>query len=95
MLVLPPEGVMEKTIEVNQSQTVNGIEVTLQRIELTSTGMTVYAFNTPPGYSLPPGQPLPAPSMVVLKSVGALSVHVTLAQPPSRARDLVMTRFSV
>ncbi len=63
VLVLPPEGVMEKTIEVNHSETVNGITITLERVELTATGMKVYAFNTPPGYSLPPGQPGPAPSL--------------------------------
>ncbi len=64
VLVQYPQGAMEKNLDVNQSQTVNGITVTLQRIELTSTGMLVYAFNTPPGYSLPPGQRLPAPSMM-------------------------------
>ncbi len=65
VLVLPPEGVMEKTIEVNKSLTVNGITITLERVELTATGMKVYAFNTPPNYSLPPGQPGPAPSFWV------------------------------
>ncbi len=58
------QGVMEKSLDLNQSQAMNGITMTLQRIELTSAGMTVYAFNTPPGYNFPSGQPLPAPSMM-------------------------------
>jgi len=65
VLIKYPQGAMEKTLEINQPQTVNGITVTLERIELTPTGMTAYAFNTPPGYSLPSGQPLPAPSMML------------------------------
>ncbi len=64
VLIQYPQGVMEKSFDLNQSQTVNGITVTLQRIELTFAGMTVYAFNAPPGYSFSPGQPLPAPSMM-------------------------------
>ena len=65
VLVLPPQGVMEKTIEVNQSLTVNNITITLESVVLTATGMEVHAFNTPPGYSLPPGQPGPSPSLWV------------------------------
>jgi hypothetical protein len=64
VLIQYPQGVMEKSLDLNQSQTVNEIAVTLQRIELTSTGMAVYAFNAPPGYNFPSGQPLPAPSMM-------------------------------
>jgi hypothetical protein len=56
---------MEKTIEVNQSLTVNNITIMLERVELTATGMKVYAFNAPPGYSLPSGQPGPSPSLWV------------------------------
>jgi hypothetical protein len=66
VLVLPPEGVMEKTIEVNQSETVNGITITLDRVELTATGIKVYAFNTPPDYSLPQGPELPPPQFMIL-----------------------------
>ncbi len=65
VLVLPPEGVMEKTIEVNQSQTVNGITITLERVELTATGMKMYAFNTPPDYNLPQGPMLPPPMFMI------------------------------
>lgn len=65
ILIQYSQGAVEKSLDLNQSQEVNGITVTLQRIELTSTGMTVYAFNAPPGYSLPPGQPGPAPSFWV------------------------------
>ena len=55
VLIQYPQGAMEETIELNQSQTVNGITVTLERVELASTGMTVYAFSTPPGYTPPQG----------------------------------------
>ena len=58
------QGAMEKTIEMNESQTVDGITVTLERVELTSARMAVYVFNAPLGYSFPSGQPLPAPSMM-------------------------------
>ncbi len=61
-LILPAEGVIEKTIEMHESITTNGITFILNRVELSATGMELYAFNTPPGYSLPPGQPGPAPS---------------------------------
>ena len=55
VLIQLPQGAMEKTIDLNQSQTVKGIMVTLERIELTSSGMTVYAFGTLSGYTVPPG----------------------------------------
>jgi hypothetical protein len=44
VLILPPEGVIEKTIEVNESQTVNGITVTLERVELSFSEAKFYAF---------------------------------------------------
>ncbi len=65
VLVLPPEGVMEKTIEVNQSRTVNGITITLERVELTATGIKAYAFNIPPDYNLPQGPMLPPPMFMI------------------------------
>lgn len=54
-LIQYPQGAMEKSLDLNQSETVNGITVTLERVELTSAGMTVYAFNTPLGYTPPQG----------------------------------------
>ena len=54
VLIQYPQGAMEKTIELKQSQTVNDITVTLESIELTVTGMTVNAFGTLPGYRPPP-----------------------------------------
>lgn len=51
--VLPVEGVMEKTIQVNESKTVNGITITLERVELAPFATMFYAFNTPPNYELP------------------------------------------
>jgi hypothetical protein len=73
VLVLPPEGVMEKTIEVNQSKTVNGITITLERVELTATGMKVYAFNTPPDYNLPQGPMLAPPQFMALHAFAEYS----------------------
>jgi len=68
ILILPAEGAMEKTIEVNQSQTVNDITITLERVELSVTGARFYAFTIPPGYSPPeplgPALPPPPPDMV-------------------------------
>ena len=63
VVIQPSGGSIEKTIEVNQSGTVGGITFTLQHVELSSTGMTVDAFNTPVAYAHPQGatpQPLPA-----------------------------------
>jgi len=57
---------MEKTIELNQSQAVNDITVTLESIELTATGMTVYAFGTLPGYTSPQGNLATSPFMRAL-----------------------------
>ena len=59
LLIQYPQGTMEKTVELNQSQERDGIEVILERVELTTTGMTVHAFNTPPGYIHPPPSTLP------------------------------------
>jgi hypothetical protein len=73
VLVLPPEGVMEKTIDVNQSQTVNDITITLERVELTATGIKVYAFNTPPDYNLPQGPDLVPPQFMILHAFAEYS----------------------
>jgi hypothetical protein len=50
LLVLPGEGVLEKSVEVNESQTVNGVTITLEHLELTATGAAFYAFHVPPDY---------------------------------------------
>jgi hypothetical protein len=41
----PPEGVIEEVIEVDQTQTVNGITFTLKRVEFTASGLSFYVFN--------------------------------------------------
>ena len=56
LTILPPGGVVEKTFEVNESRTVGGITFTLERVELTASVNTVYAFSTPR-----PPDPLPKP----------------------------------
>jgi len=58
--ILPPEGVIEQTINVDKSQTVNGITINLNRVELTSSGPRFFAFNA--DYSMPENllpEPLP------------------------------------
>lgn len=49
-LVQFPQGAMEKTIELDQSRTVNGITITLKSIKLSSMSVEVWGFMTPPGY---------------------------------------------
>jgi len=56
--ILPAEGVIEQTINVDKSQTVGGITITLNRVELTASGPRFYAFNA--DYSMPEN-PLPEP----------------------------------
>lgn len=50
LLVLPAGGVLEKTVEVKESQTVNGVTITLERLELTAAGAAFYALHVPPDY---------------------------------------------
>ncbi|OGO22209.1 MAG: hypothetical protein A2144_05145 [Chloroflexi bacterium RBG_16_50_9] len=50
VLIQHSQGAMEKTIVVDESQTANDITVTLERVELTSREMKVYAFVTQPDY---------------------------------------------
>ena len=65
-LILPAQGVIEKTIELNESRTVDGITITLNRVELTAAGMKVYAFNTPPDYYLSERPQPPPPEFMKL-----------------------------
>jgi hypothetical protein len=46
ILVRYPQGAMEKDIAVDQSRTVNGVTVTLERAEFTAEGSGFYAFTT-------------------------------------------------
>ncbi len=54
VLILPPEGVIERTINVNESKTVGGITFTLKRVELTTSGLSFYAFNADYGHPVSP-----------------------------------------
>ena len=67
LLIQFPQGAMEKVIEVSQSQTVNDLTITLERVELSATGVRFYAFTIPPDYSPPrtEGPPLPPPMVPV------------------------------
>lgn len=66
-LVEYPQGAMEKIIEVNQSQAVNGISINLERIKLTEKGVSWYAFTTASVISSPqpPGPVYPQPIQIV------------------------------
>ena len=90
LLILPEEGVMEKTIEVNESQTVNDITFILQSIELSATEAKFYAFNTPPGYDLPQGPDFPPPpSLMVLHA----EAEYTLDSGPTKKIGLSAIGF--
>jgi hypothetical protein len=54
-----PQGVMEKVIEVNRSQTADGITLTLQRVELLADRMKIYVLKTPGYTPSQPGKPEP------------------------------------
>jgi len=56
--ILPAEGVIEQTINVDKSQRVGGITITLNRVELTASGPHFYAFNA--DYRMP-DNPIPEP----------------------------------
>lgn len=59
LLIQYPQGAMRKNITLNQAQEIDGIELILESVEMTSTGTTVHVFNTPPGYTHPPTSNLP------------------------------------
>ena len=48
-----PQGSMERVIEVGTTETVSGVSVTLERVELHSQGITFTAFVSPPDYVAP------------------------------------------
>lgn len=60
VLIEYPQGAMEKRIEVNQSETVNNLTVTLQYVELSDTEAKVYTLAEIPGSTVhcPPGLPI-------------------------------------
>jgi hypothetical protein len=69
VLIQYPQGAMQKSFELDQSQTANGITVTLERVELTADGASFYVFFIPPGYTPPPtgpGLPPAPPPMAVM-----------------------------
>ena len=85
LLVLPGEGVLEKTVEVNESQTVNGVTITLERLDLTASGAAFYAFHVPedykqfeqpvaPGTEQPQGLEPPPPWMMELHAYAEYSL---------------------
>ena len=66
VIIQPAEGAIEKDIQVNESQTVNGIAITLEEVVLSDiVGVKFYAFNTPPDYRLPQDPKSPPPHLVL------------------------------
>jgi len=61
ILIRYPQGAMERTIEVNQSQTLNDLTVTLEQVELSADGARFLALVTSPDYSVPQGAALAPP----------------------------------
>ncbi len=79
VLIQYPQGTIEKSFDLNQSQTVNGITVTLERVELTADSSSFYLFFIPRGYTPPPtgsGLPPMPPTMPIMAkaeySIGGL-----------------------
>jgi len=62
-LIQYPQGAIEETIEVNKSQTVNGVTITLKRVELSSQAVKFWIYSEPPEYAgfeiTPSGEPGP------------------------------------
>jgi len=51
VLVLPPGGPMEKSFEIGQSRTVNGVTVTLEKMVLKEDGADAFTFTVSPDYN--------------------------------------------
>ncbi len=86
VLIQYPQGAIENSFDLNQSQTVNGVTVTLERVELMADGSNFYFFFIPPGYTAPPtghGLPPMPPTMSVMAkaeySVGGITKYVGTA----------------
>ncbi len=71
LLIRYPQGAIEKSFDLNQSQTVNGITVTLERVELTADDSSFYVFFIPPGYSAPPST---GPGLTPTPNIPSISI---------------------
>ncbi len=86
VLIQYPQGATENSFDLNQSQTVNGITVTLERVDLTADGSNFHFFFIPPGYTAPPTghglSPMPPTMSVMAKaeySVGGITKYAGTA----------------
>lgn len=68
------QGAIEGVIELGQGQTVHGITITLERVELSTSEARFYALNVPPDYSLPQDPELPPPSLMKLLAHAGYSI---------------------
>lgn len=60
VLIQDPRGAIEKVFDTNQSQTVNGVVITIKRVELSVSVSKVYALAQPPDWSPPAPASSPA-----------------------------------
>lgn len=70
ILIQYPQGAMEKTVEVQQTVTANGVSIALERVEFSAKGTKLYASVVPPNYDYHeasgkgPDQPVPPPMSI-------------------------------
>ncbi|MDD5501048.1 MAG: hypothetical protein PHH57_05105 [Candidatus Omnitrophica bacterium] len=57
ILIQYPQGVMEKSFDLDQSRTVSGVTMTLKHVELTTESASFSFFFIPPGYTASPSRP--------------------------------------
>ena len=60
-LIQFPQGPMEKTIEANQSVTIDNLTMTLETVDLYVKGVTFFVLVTSPDYTYSKEEPLPIP----------------------------------
>jgi len=60
-LIQFPQGPMEQTIEVNQSETIGELSMTLETVDLYAEGVTFLVLVTSPDYIYNKAEPLPIP----------------------------------
>jgi hypothetical protein len=66
LLIQHSLGAIDRALDIDQTQTVDGVVITLKRLELSTTGAKVYALAQPPDWSPPapvssPAVPTPMP----------------------------------
>jgi hypothetical protein len=60
ILVLPQDGTMEQNLEVNQTQTVNGVNLSIEKLEIGPTGVSLFTFTSSDRYDADSYEPVDA-----------------------------------